>query len=955
MYQSMSTNVTLPFNSSSNDDDADEALFNRQIELESFMRTEGLMRLDRATTKAQQRGIESNTCYGKTLLKDYVHRVSLKIDSHLSLIREGRPGSSNNTFRLVKDMEAKTIAYLVLKAIIDRITDMPTLQDVAKYISTALEDEAQYQCFKDNAEAAYTLAMRKQSYLTREYQKKNAMSAMMSAVAEGRYTGKPNPKVAWKAWRLNNKVALGIKLIQLVVEETGLFEVKQTAYKSDGTRSQAGNKHKGKQFQLYRVFPKPELTEWIKDHVHHTGLMSPVYLPCLIPPVPFTNPKDGGYHDPLAVKPIALVKCFNNSSYLDTISTPDIINRMAPCYEAVNTAMTTPWKINTKVLTVLDTMWQEEIKVQCLPPQADLPPPACPKCNQVITDEERLNKSHPCLKDKQVLFNWKRLSLHTHLQNHSAFSKRLIIYKLLWVANIFKDEEAIYFPYQTDFRGRLYAVPQILNPQGSDPAKALLTFAEGKPINDKEASDWLAIHVANTYGNDKLPFAERVQWVHDNTAMIQAIAADPIENRHLWTDTDSPWCFLAACLEWSKFSKQGYGYISHLPIAQDGTCSGLQHYSALLRDEVGGDAVNLTPADKPNDIYRVVAERVIEVLNTRFTDPSSDDYRLAQEWLCAGVINRKLTKRSVMTLPYGSTLWSCKDYIREYVEEVREHSPNLIPWELAQKHVSEGGEGFSEEERLAFNLKAEEEGVNAAMDEVAGDPTNKACTWLAKIVWECIGNTVIAATEAMKWLKDTAKAIACDTEDGLPLAWTTPTGFLVVQHYKKTEERRIKTHLSGALVYSKDKESKTKKTVTISPDTECVRTKTAVDLIMAEETDIIDIQGHRQGIAPNFIHSMDASALVFAVLKARRSYDINSFALIHDSFGTHAADSANLAKAIRESFVQMYQENDVLQQYKDCTYHHLPEKHKALFPIDSMPKRGTLDLKQVLESKYFFS
>jgi hypothetical protein len=40
-------------------------------------------------------------------------------------------------------------------------------------------------------------------------------------------------------------------------------------------------------------------------------------------------------------------------------------------------------------------------------------------------------------------------------------------------------------------------------------------------------------------------------------------------------------------------------YISHLPVHQDGSCNGLQHYAALGRDLTGGFAVNLCPADKP--------------------------------------------------------------------------------------------------------------------------------------------------------------------------------------------------------------------------------------------------------------------------------------------------------------------------------------------------------------------
>ena len=43
---------------------------------------------------------------------------------------------------------------------------------------------------------------------------------------------------------------------------------------------------------------------------------------------------------------------------------------------------------------------------------------------------------------------------------------------------------------------------------------------------------------------------------------------------------------------------------------QDGSCNGLQHYAALGRDARGGAAVNLTPSEKPQDVYTDVLKTV---------------------------------------------------------------------------------------------------------------------------------------------------------------------------------------------------------------------------------------------------------------------------------------------------------------------------------------------------------
>ena len=68
-----------------------------------------------------------------------------------------------------------------------------------------------------------------------------------------------------------------------------------------------------------------------------------------------------------------------------------------------------------------------------------------------------------------------------------------------------------------------------------------------------------------------------------------------------WQQADSPWQLLAVCydLQAALSSGEPESYCSRLPVHQDGSCNGLQHYAALGRDEKGGRAVNLLPVDKP--------------------------------------------------------------------------------------------------------------------------------------------------------------------------------------------------------------------------------------------------------------------------------------------------------------------------------------------------------------------
>jgi DNA-directed RNA polymerase len=186
----------------------------------------------------------------------------------------------------------------------------------------------------------------------------------------------------------------------------------------------------------------------------------------------------------------------------------------------------------------------------------------------------------------------------------------------------------------------------------------------------------------------------RVEWVLDNEEEICSIAENPYDNRG-WCGTigsveiDKPWQFLAFCFEWSGYCKYGESFVSKLPVAMDGSCSGIQHFSAMLRDEIGGNAVNLVPAELPQDVYGMVAKKVIEQAQEEAVSGTEDELKhteegvayvkrgtkaLAKQWLSFG-ITRKTTKRSVMTLAYGSKEYGFKEQL------IGHHSPSQVQWQ----------------------------------------------------------------------------------------------------------------------------------------------------------------------------------------------------------------------------------------------------------------------------------
>ena len=207
--------------------------------------------------------------------------------------------------------------------------------------------------------------------------------------------------------------------------------------------------------------------------------------------------------------------------------------------------------------------------------------------------------------------------------------------------------------------GRVYPVPMYLNPQGSSLAKGLLMFADGKPLGSEEAVGEFLIHGANCFGFDKHQCkSELIGYRHHDD--ILACANSPIDNLWWAKQADDPWCFLAWCNEYKGYVENGLDHVSYIPIQKDGSCSGLQHFSAALRDPVGASAVNLTPSDMPSDIYQTVIDKVIRKVQA---DTHTDNAEIAAKWLQFGM-TRKTAKRCTMTRVYGSDFIFCRSLFR---------------------------------------------------------------------------------------------------------------------------------------------------------------------------------------------------------------------------------------------------------------------------------------------------
>src|SRR5690349_5740137 len=92
----------------------------------------------------------------------------------------------------------------------------------------------------------------------------------------------------------------------------------------------------------------------------------------------------------------------------------------------------------------------------------------------------------------------------------------------------------------------------------------------------------------------------------------------------------------------------------------------------------------------------------------------------------------------------------------------------------------------------------------------------------------------------MEWLRQVARVT---TDAGVPLRWTTPDGFPVLQDYRNVYGERIQVHWKA----------------------------TVIKLMLSATGSSLDTRGQANGVAPNYVHSLDAAHLRALARAAKRS------------------------------------------------------------------------------------
>jgi DNA-directed RNA polymerase len=775
---------------------------------------------------------------GIALMKRTIGPVAKRIEAFAELNRQGRAGKNMALAFFLEQFDADVVAYIVVRKIISALAQRTPLGRLASAIGSTLEDAINFEKLRTEAPGLYKQLQR------RIATRKDAGVRHFVMRRQAKYAG-----IKTVEWEQGSRLRLGLMLVEFVRESTDLIQTVKIA--------------RGAKDTPFYVIPTAGSAAFLEAAHNRCELLAPVNLPMVVQPKAWSTPFNGGYLEQRST----LLKV-RNQEYLTELASADL----SRLYPALNALQDTRWRINGGVFSTLKQVWDSGMTLGGLPSRDSLILPVSPQADFEVPKEARTEEQTARIKA------WKSAANAVYAENMRLESKRVALAQRLWVAEKFAEFEAIYFPHALDWRGRAYPIPATLSPQGDDTAKALLEFADGVPLGDNGAY-WLAVHGANCFGVDKVSFEARIKWVEENTDAIREVAFDPIRNR-MWTEADAPWQFLAFAKEWAGLQMHVAAggaqedFVSHLPVGLDGSCNGLQNFSAMLRDEVGGAATNLVPSEKPSDIYTEVAKVSQKIVE--FDAGSGNEQAL--QWI--GKIDRKITKRNAMTYAYAATQYGFKDQLLDQMK----------------KHADENGEALIEGDQF------------------------KAAVYLAGVNYRAIGQVVVAARSAMGWLVSASRVAA---QDSLPIRWTTPIGLPVIQNYRAFDGKWVWGHIAGE----------------------------RVQILYSVESEKLDKRKQSQGIAPNFVHSMDAAHLM-ATINACAGQGITSFAMVHDSYGTHAGNIDVLAYELRRAFVDQYS-SDVLGTFREQLVAQLPPELAAKIP--PLPPTGKLDLEAIMDSEYFFA
>ncbi len=587
----------------------------KQLELEqSIFSISGYNKLSR-NNKLREQGRESETYYARNMIEAGLEKLTEETQKYIQESMSGKAGvKALAAVYLSQFPDMDVVSFIAFKVIIDNTALEKTTTQIAINIGQMLEDEMRYTIFEQLDPKHFKYIKRHTRDTNNQGYKKKMIRHHMSRKGH-----------EFKTWTKENKLRIGLKLIDLVTNHVGMIKLV--------------NKRVGKTTTSCVIFTDVA-DKWIRKGRANRIAAYPLYLPCYDKPKPYTTLFNYGYYTE------RLQVCAIKTTNPDSLKKLQEQN-LEVCLKALTHASHTAWQVNKFVFDILVYCWEERIEVGGLIDREPLELPAKPEGLGI---------------DKQVTKEWSYHAGLIHDTNHANKVKRFQILSMIDTAKNYLGEK-FFHVYQMDFTSRLYPVTAHFHPQGTDIARALHQFNKGAEIKTKKDADWLAIAGANAWGMNKCSYEERLEWAYiEGQDFAEQVSLNPLDNLDIWGNAKDPWQFLSWCREWYAFCAVGLEgkFVSRFCCCLDGTNNGYQHIAGLISSQTLANKVNLQNVNKPQDLYKDILDKLLALLENDTTEQGKEWYRLQDK------LTRKFIKKPVLMIPYNSTTFGIATYIERY-------------------------------------------------------------------------------------------------------------------------------------------------------------------------------------------------------------------------------------------------------------------------------------------------
>jgi DNA-directed RNA polymerase len=307
--------AAIPFNTLA--DHYGSALAREQLAFEHESYELGERRFLKMLERQAKAGEIADNAAAKPLLATLLPKLTTRIVEWLEeyASKKGRKPVAYAPLQLLKP---EASAFITLKVILAALTstNMSTIQTAAGMLGKAIEDEARFGRIRDLEAKHFKKHVEEQLNKRHGQVYKKAFMQVVEAdmIGRGLLGGE-----AWSSWDKETTMHVGIRLIEMLIESTGLVELQRH------NAGNAGSDHEALQLAQ-------EYVDVLAKRAGALAGISPMFQPCVVPPKPWVAITGGGYWAN-GRRPLALVRTHSKKGLMryEDVYMPEV-------YKAVNIA-----------------------------------------------------------------------------------------------------------------------------------------------------------------------------------------------------------------------------------------------------------------------------------------------------------------------------------------------------------------------------------------------------------------------------------------------------------------------------------------------------------------------------------------------------------------------------------------------------------------------------------------